>query len=76
MKTEMKKVYVYVREQYGVQNVEVSSEEFHTTFCSDITETVSAPLCEMEISVPCLDSQGLANPEPPYGPLCRVGQHA
>ena len=52
MKTEMKKVYVFVRESDGNLSVEVSSKEFDSTYCSDYTNTVSAPVSEMEISIP------------------------
>ncbi len=56
MTTENKKVFVYVRDQRGETSVEVSSSKFDTTYCCDITGTVSAPLCEMEIEVPSISS--------------------
>lgn len=56
MTTENKKVFVYVRDYDGETSVEVSSSEFDSTYCSDITRTVSAPLCEMEIEVPSISS--------------------
>jgi hypothetical protein len=56
MKTENKKVFVYVREYNGKTSVGVSSSHFDSTYCCDITRTVSAPLCEIEIEVPSISS--------------------
>lgn len=58
METESKKVFVYVRDNgYGNgPEVAVSSCEFDTTYCSDITRTVSAPLFEIEVEVPKVSS--------------------
>lgn len=57
MTTENKKVFVYVRDCRGKTEVGVSSSEFDTTYCCDITGTVSAPICEMEIKIPSLSSE-------------------
>lgn len=57
MKTEKKKVFVFVREHGGETSIEASSREWDSTYCSDITKTVSAPLCEMEIDVPSISSK-------------------
>lgn len=57
MTTELKKVFVYVRDCDGKTSVEVSSSQFDSTYCSDITRTVSAPLCEMEVEVPAISSE-------------------
>lgn len=56
MKTELKKVFIYVTEKHGKTSIEVSSEQFYSTYCCNLTRTVSAPLCEMEIEVPYLSS--------------------
>jgi len=56
MTTELKKVFVYVRDCDGKTSVEVSTSQFDSTYCSDITRTVSAPLCEMEIEIPSISS--------------------
>lgn len=57
MKTELKKVFVYVRENSGQSSIGVSSEDFDSTYCSSVCRIVSAPLCEMEIEVPCLSNE-------------------
>lgn len=57
MKTELKKVFVYVRESSGQLSIGVSSEDFDSTYCSSVCRIVSAPLCEMEIEVPCLSNE-------------------
>lgn len=57
MKTELKKVFVYVRENLGQLSIGVSSEDFDSTYCSSVCRIVSAPLCEMEIEVPCLSNE-------------------
>ena len=55
--TEMKKVYVYVRSYREEIEICVSSSQFDSTYCSDITSTASAPLCEMEILVPTINNK-------------------
>lgn len=57
MKTELKKVFVYVRENSGQLSIGVSSEDFDSTYCSSVCRIVSAPLCEMDIEVPCLSNE-------------------
>lgn len=57
MKTELKKVFVYVRESSGQVSIGVSSENFDSTYCSSVCRIVSAPLCEMDIEVPCLSNE-------------------
>lgn len=57
MKKELKKVFVYVTEKHGKTSIEVSSEQFYSTYCCNLTRTVSAPLCEMEIEVPFLSAE-------------------
>lgn len=60
MKTQMKKVFVYVRESNGQRSVEVSSNEFDASYCSDITNTVSAKVSEIEIAVPEVSEEDMA----------------
>lgn len=59
METELKKVFVYVRDSGNGNGPEVgvSSREFDTTYCSDIVRTVSAPLFEIEVEVPKVSSE-------------------
>lgn len=57
MKTELKKVFVYVTENYGKISIEISSNQFYSTYCCSLAKIVSAPLCEMEIEVPYLSAE-------------------
>lgn len=56
MKTQELNLFIYVRQENGKTSVEASTNKFQTTYCCDITHRVSAPLTEMKIMVPALDS--------------------
>lgn len=57
MNTEKLKLFVFVKQERGETTIEASTSEFVTTYCSDISNIVSAPLCEMEIEVPSITSE-------------------
>ncbi len=56
MKTQELNLFIYVRQDGNDISVQASTRKFDTTYCSDITQVVSAPLTEMKIMVPAIDS--------------------
>jgi hypothetical protein len=56
MKTEKKTAIIFAKAQSGEISIEVTTDKFTASYCSSITNTVSAPISEIEIDVPVLSS--------------------
>ncbi|HEY7866784.1 MAG TPA: hypothetical protein VIC51_12365 [Psychromonas sp.] len=59
MKTEMKKVWVYVESRDGKNSLKVSCEKSHTTFSIECMNLACAPVVEIEIAIPTFSDDEL-----------------